>query len=254
MEPANSIRPLKNVTRFMDLTGRLMDRPPHLPGFGVFHGMAGLGKTMSAIYAINSCRAHYIECDSTFTRKAFCEAVMVEIGLLLPRQRLTVEIYRAVQEIGAYFADNPDRPLIVDEADFLMKGRKIIEIAKRGIHVTMLFSREANIGNDINYRSLFRICRQADITVHLSGKMIHSKLMLIDDETVILGSANISVFSMQKGAELDVVVRDNPQFIESVKATIDQRIDESTKAQSIAELSQYNRVIASLQQLHQLLQ
>ncbi len=131
-------------------------------------------------------------------------------------------------------------------------SRKIIEIAKRGVPVTILFSKEANIGNDINYRSLFRICKQADITVYLSEKMIHSKLMLIDDEVVILGSANISVFSMQKGVELDVMVKDR-LFIESVKATIDHRIGESTKVETIAELGHYNRVIASLQQLHQLL-
>ena len=96
-------------------------------------------------------------------------------------------------------------------------------------------------------------CKQADIDVYLSDKMIHSKLMLIDDEVVIVGSANISVFSMQKAVELDVVVKDNPEFIKSVKATIDQRLSESTKVQSIAELTHYNRVIASLQQLHQLL-
>ena len=132
-------------------------------------------------------------------------------------------------------------------------SRKIIEIAKRGVAVTILFSKEANIGNDINYRSLCRICKRADITVYLSEKMIHSKLMLIDDEIVILGSANISVFSMQKGVELDVIVKDHPRFIESVKATIDRRISECTKVQSNAELNHYNRVIASLQQVHQLL-
>ena len=129
----------------------------------------------------------------------------------------------------------------------------MVECAKRGFGVTILFSKEANIGNDINYRSLCRIWKRADITVYLSEKMIHSKLMLIDDEIVILGSANISVFSMQKGVKLDVIVKDQPRFVESVKATIDQRIGESTKVQSIVELSHYNRVIASLQQLHQLL-
>ncbi len=59
--------------------------------------------------------------------------------------------------------------------------------------------------------------------------------MLIDDEIVILGSANISVFSMQKGAELDEIVKDQPRIDESVKATIEKPIGESTKVQSIAE-------------------
>ena len=134
-----------------------------------------------------------------------------------------------------------------------LNAHAVIDIASRGIRVTMLFSKEANIGNDINYRSLFRICKRAEIAVYLSDKMIHSKLMVIDDEIVILGSANISVFSMQKGVELDIVVKDNPTFVESVRETIDRRIGESTKVKSIAELRHYNPVIASLQQLHQLL-
>ena len=56
---------------------------------------------------------------------------------------------------------------------------------------------------------------------------------------------------MQKAVELDVIVRDNPAFVEAVKKTIDQRISEGTKVESIAELANYNRVVAALQQLHQ---
>ena len=132
-------------------------------------------------------------------------------------------------------------------------SREIIEAAKRGVEVTTLFSRAANIGNDINYRSLLRICRQVEIAVILSEKMIHSKLMLFDDNTASLGSANTSVFSMQKAVEMDVVVKDNPQFIDSIRQTIDLRVSQGRKVQSLKELSNYNKVVASLQQLHQLI-
>ncbi len=125
----NTIAPLSNVMRFTELVERLVDRPPELPGFGVFSGKAGLGKSFSAIYAINKYRAHYVECDYTWTQKAFCEAVMVELGLLAPRTRLTMPVYRAVAEIGDKLADNPLRPLIIDEADFLVR-RKMIEIVR----------------------------------------------------------------------------------------------------------------------------
>jgi cardiolipin synthase len=132
-------------------------------------------------------------------------------------------------------------------------SRKIVEASQRGIRVTMLFSKAANIGNDINYRSLLRICRRADIEVFLSEKMIHSKLLLVDGEIVILGSANTSVFSMQRADEMDVVVKDHPEFIDAVKKTIDQRVSQCHKVESLDELNHYNKVIASLQQLHQLL-
>ena len=132
-------------------------------------------------------------------------------------------------------------------------SRKMVETARRGVRVTFLFSRSANIGNDINYRSLYRICRQADIEVYLSEKMIHSKLMLIDEETVIVGSANTSVFSMQKAVELDVIVRRQPAFVEAVKKTVESRLGEARRVESTKELAAYHRVLASLQQLHQML-
>lgn len=129
-EPVNStIAPLSNVVRFTELVEHLVSRPLDLPGFGVFAGRAGIGKTFSAIYAINKYRAHYVECDDTWTKKALCEAIMVDTGLLQPRTPMKMQIYRAVGEIGDYLADNPKRPLIIDEADFLVK-RGMIEIAR----------------------------------------------------------------------------------------------------------------------------
>ena len=132
-------------------------------------------------------------------------------------------------------------------------SHQITETANRGVSVTVLFSEAANIGNDINYHSLCGIYKRANVIVYLSPKMMHSKLMLVDDEIVILGSANISVFSMQRAVELDVVVKDNSSFIETVKKSIEQRIGDSRKVESIDELMKYNRIIAALQQLHQIL-
>ena len=126
---ARSIAKLANVSRFVDLIETLKDRPIDLPGFGVFYGAAGLGKSMASTYAANKSRAHVVECDFTWTQKAFCEAVMAEIGLLYKGAPTRTPIYRAVGEIGDYFAANPSRPLIIDEADFLVR-RKMIEIVR----------------------------------------------------------------------------------------------------------------------------
>jgi len=125
----NTIAPLTNVARFTELVDGLVNRPPALPGFGVYYGKSGLGKTFSALYAINSFRAHYVECDSTWTQKAFCAHVMLEIGLLPPGTPLCQPIWVATAAIGAYFADNPKRPLIIDEADILVK-RRMIEVVR----------------------------------------------------------------------------------------------------------------------------
>ncbi len=130
-------------------------------------------------------------------------------------------------------------------------SRAIVRAANRGVDVTMLFSREANIGDDINWRSLHRICRRAPVQVVITDKMIHSKLMLVDDETVIAGSANFSVFSMQKAVELDLVIRGFPGFVEDVRQEAQRRIDDSQRIESPGGLKKYNRVLASLQQIHQ---
>jgi len=125
----DTVAPLKNVTLFSNLLQALANRHHDLPGFGVFYGPAGLGKTMASIYSANKSRAHIVECDYTWTQKAFVEAVMAEIGILYKGSPTRTPIYRAVGEIGDYFAANPDRPLIIDEADFLIK-RKMIEIVR----------------------------------------------------------------------------------------------------------------------------
>jgi len=130
-------------------------------------------------------------------------------------------------------------------------GNAIVEAALRGVDVTILFSREANIGDDINWHALHRICRKASIEVVISDKMVHSKLMLVDERQVIAGSANFSVFSMQRAVELDVVVDGMPEFLESVRAESRRRVAESHPVELPGELKSYNRLLAGLQQLHQ---
>ena len=130
-------------------------------------------------------------------------------------------------------------------------SQAIVNAAGRGVEITMLFSREANIGDDLNWRTLHGICRRAPVQVVIADKMVHSKLMLIDNRQVIAGSANLSVFSMRKAVELDVVVRGLPRFLESVQAESRRRIAEGHPVESLDGLKPYNRVMAGLQQLHQ---
>ena len=130
-------------------------------------------------------------------------------------------------------------------------SQAIIAASNRGVEVTILFSREANIGNDVNYHALARIWDRCEVQVYLSDEMIHSKLMLFDDEIVVLGSANLSVFSMQKAVELDVIVQEAPEFIGAVTAAVAFRVKQGQRVRDRAELQKYSRPLALLQQLHQ---
>lgn len=119
---------LDNVVRFTGLMEMLTGRDPDLPGFGVFDGPAGFGKTSASIYAANVYRAHCVRLESCTTQRGFCLAVGRELGIRSPER--TVE--GMIHQIADHLADHPSRPLILDEADHLAR-RGIIELV-RDIH------------------------------------------------------------------------------------------------------------------------
>ncbi|MDP6207469.1 MAG: phosphatidylserine/phosphatidylglycerophosphate/cardiolipin synthase family protein, partial [Roseibacillus sp.] len=127
----------------------------------------------------------------------------------------------------------------------------LVAAAKRGVRITILFSREANIGNDVNYWAIHDLYTRAPIEVYLTGTMIHAKLLLFDDELILTGSCNMNIFSLQKAAELDLVIRNEPALIEAIRALIAKRIEASSRVTSAEELAGFNPILASLQQLHQ---
>jgi cardiolipin synthase len=127
----------------------------------------------------------------------------------------------------------------------------IAAAAARGVEVTILFSREANVGNDINYKSMHELYRSAPMKVYLADRMIHSKLMMVDEKIIIMGSANFSVFSMQKAEELNVVIQQDPELMEEFLEIIAYRKAAAHEVISADEFATYNKWIAYLQQLHQ---
>lgn len=130
-------------------------------------------------------------------------------------------------------------------------SQRLIAATRHGVSVTVLFSRKANIGNDINYRALRALYERAEIRVHLSDKMLHSKLMLFDWKIAFLGSANISVFSMQKADELNISVHSQPIFLKALNAEVKRRLAASERIESVKPLKKYSRIFAALQQFHQ---
>ena len=127
----------------------------------------------------------------------------------------------------------------------------LVAAAGRGIRVTILFSREANIGNDVNYWAIHDLYTRAPIEVYLTDTMIHAKLLLFDDEVILTGSCNMNIFSLQKAAELDLIIRNEPGLTGAIRSLIAKRIESSNRVSSAEELTGFNRVLASLQQLHQ---
>ncbi len=120
---SRTVAPLANVglaTRAMELA---MNRPLHLPGLVVFSGPSGYGKSMSAAFVANKFKAVYIECKSTWNRRAVLEEIA-------KRMRLPLDgtLYQLADAITGELALS-GRPLIVDEMDYLV-DKSAVEIIR----------------------------------------------------------------------------------------------------------------------------
>lgn len=129
-QPVNpySIAPLRNVVAFLELTDMLQNRPAGLSGLGLFTGYSGYGKSVACQYVQNKLGAKYIEARSFWTQRAFCEALLKELGVVRP----VGTIAKMMDQIIDIMGDDPRRPLIIDEADKLV-DKNMIELV-RDIH------------------------------------------------------------------------------------------------------------------------
>jgi DNA transposition AAA+ family ATPase len=125
-EASGGIAQLRNVGAFAAALEDARRRPHHLPGLVCMYGPSGWGKTRAATFGANLHRAVYVEARSTWTKRAFCRAILHEQGIE-PDGR----VYEMVERIAQGLMAN-ETPLIVDEADFVLQAG-MIEIV-RDIH------------------------------------------------------------------------------------------------------------------------
>jgi DNA transposition AAA+ family ATPase len=116
---------LQNVAGLLGLVNRLQGRSVDLPGFGVFHGPSGFGKTKAAIYACNKTSAPMVSIGHSWTQKKFLQHVLIECGCTKPRGTVADLAEQAIDLLGSQV----DRPLIIDEAD-LAVDRGWIELIR----------------------------------------------------------------------------------------------------------------------------
>jgi DNA transposition AAA+ family ATPase len=119
----NTVAPLRNVAALVTLIERVQNRAPNLPGMACFYGPSGFGKTTAAVYGANRFNAQVVQCKSSWTQRKLCEAILADMG-----QRHRGTIADMVDLIAEGLARS-GRPLLIDEADFLV-ARRIIEIVR----------------------------------------------------------------------------------------------------------------------------
>lgn len=114
---------LANVGQCLTALDRAARRPAHLPGLVCFYGPSGWGKSTAASHVSTRSGAYYVEAKSYWSKKAFLEEVLCEMGI-------TPE--RTINKMGKQAAEQlalSRKPLIIDEMDHLVtKGN--VEIVR----------------------------------------------------------------------------------------------------------------------------
>jgi len=113
-----------NVSAFMILATKLIERDPNAPGFGVFFGPSGFGKTYASIFAQNKTRAIRVEVGDYWTRKTLLKNILAEAGQVA-KGTIADMAEATIRVLG----DDPSRPLIIDEADRLVT-RGMVELVR----------------------------------------------------------------------------------------------------------------------------
>lgn len=132
--PGATTAPLQNVALCNDALERAMNRPAHLPGLVCFYGPSGWGKSTAAAYVANKHRAYYVECKSSWTKKALLLAVLKEMGVA-PAKTL----YEMVDQISEQLVLS-GRPLIIDEMDHIVtkKATEVVRDVYEGSNAAIL--------------------------------------------------------------------------------------------------------------------
>lgn len=143
--PTSTTAPLKNVALLNQTLEHAMRRPAHLPGLAAFYGPSGWGKSFAAAYAANRHRAYYVECKSTWTKRALYIAILKEVGVV-PGKTL----YEMVDQIAEQLVLS-GRPLIIDEMDHIV-DKKAVEAVRdlyEGSHAPILLIGEEHFPNKL---------------------------------------------------------------------------------------------------------
>ena len=132
---------IHNVALCVSAIEQATNRRSSLPGLVCFYGGSGLGKSFAASYACTHYRAYYIQCKSTWTKKAFLQAILKEMGII-PAKTINEMNDQICEELML-----SGRPLIIDEADYLADKERIFMVMDiyEGSHAAILLIGEEQL-------------------------------------------------------------------------------------------------------------
>lgn len=110
---------IRNISQCYEAVSRTLQRNPLLPGISAFYGPSGFGKSTAANYVATKTNAFYVQVKSTYTKKAFAQALLREMSI--PMAHTLSEM----MELASAELAKSGRPLIIDEFDHLIQGNKV---------------------------------------------------------------------------------------------------------------------------------
>jgi len=126
IEIYNTVAPLRNVASLSALIERVQNRALGLPGMATYFGPSGYGKSTAAVFNTNEYDAYQVQLNDAWTRRKLCVAILTEMGID-PAKNIPDMVDQIAEELAM-----SERPLLIDEADYLCKFN-MIELV-RGIY------------------------------------------------------------------------------------------------------------------------
>lgn len=181
------IAPLKNVANCLDVAQRIVNRPIGVDGLGLFYGPSGYGKSKASQYVQNKFDAIYLEVFDFWTRKVFVEMLLRELYVEKPRGTVA----SMMQQSLSLLQDEPDRLLIIDEADKLV-DKGFIELVRdlyKGAKIPVLLVGEELLPQKLkryerceNRVTAYQMANPSDLEdAHTLARAYHPHLQLGDD-------------------------------------------------------------------------
>ncbi len=115
----SGIADIRNIAQCYEAVNRTMKRNPLLPGISAFYGPSGFGKSTAANFVATKTNAFYVQVKSTYTKKAFAQALLREMSIPAPAT------LSDMMELASSELAKSGRPLIIDEFDHLLNGSKV---------------------------------------------------------------------------------------------------------------------------------
>ena len=126
--------------------------------------------------------------------------------------------------------------------------KEIIEAHKRGVEIYVMIPEKANYQDSTNKATVKKLMELTNngIHVYFSKKMIHTKMIITDDE-ISFGSTNITKKAFNQLNELNIILKNiESKLRDKLHASAEENYREATKITSHKDIK-YNKLLARIE-------